>query len=252
MNTGGRGRGRGDRGGRGARGDFTGGTRTARDDRHSRTGIGEHDKQAAHGWGEQGGQGEWNDERAGEAIAQAEAKNESGFTPDAVGGDPAFSNGPDGAVGDEAAEPEEKTKSYEEYLAELAEKRLALGSGSQQIRKPNEGSKQEQKGTAFQRDEEDFFVGGGGKAKKQKENKEKDHLVLEGQYYAPVEQPSGRGRGGRGGGFRGDRGGRGGDRGGRGGRGRGDAARGGFRGERGGPRGGLNTKSEEAFPSLGK
>ena len=266
MMGGGRGRGRGDRGGRGRGGNYTGGTRTARDDRHSRSGVGEHEKQAAHGWGEETGAGEWADERAGEAIAQAEATNEPGFTPDTGAGDPAFSNGPDAATteADVPAEPEDKTKSYDQYLAEQAEKRLALGGGNLEARKANEGSKQKfPEGTAFQRNPEDenFMKGGGGKARKQKEAREKDMVVLEGQYYAPVEQDrGGRGRG-RGGGFRGDRGdrgSRGGDRG-RGRRGRGDRGdfRGGFRGdrgdrsERGGQRGGFNLADQSAFPGLG-
>ncbi|KAI7225844.1 hypothetical protein KC330_g9019 [Hortaea werneckii] len=256
SNAGPRGRGRGDRGGRGARGDFTGGTRTARDDRHSRSGIGEHAKQAAHGWGEQTGQGELNDETAGAAMAKAEARNESGLTADTAGGDPAFGDGPNDATGaDEVAEPEEKTKSYDEYLAEQAEKRLAIGAGSHQLRKANEGSKTQPEGKAFQRnpEEEEFMSGAGGKAKKQKENNQKDLLVLEGQYYAPVEQDRAGGRGGRGrgGGFRGDRGGRGGSgRGGpRGGARGGDNARGGPRGG-GAPRGGLKV-DDSSFPALG-
>lgn len=260
------GRGRHDRGGRGSRGGRGRGdyatTRTARDDRHSHTGVGEHDKQAAHGWGSTTGEGEWGNERAGEAIARAEAANEAGFTPDTDGHDPAFSSGPDAPTTAEdvaAAEPEEKTKSYDEYLAEQAEKRLALSGGnSQEIRKANEGSKQKfPEGTAFSRnpEEENFIAGSGGKNRKQKEIKQKDMLNLEGNYYAPPEQErSGRGgRGGRGG-FRGERGGRGGER---GGRGRG-GPRGEHRGARGGdrgaaPRGGSNVNAldESAFPTLG-
>lgn len=157
------------------------------------------------------------------------------------------------------AEAEDNTKSYDQYLAEQAEKRLALSNNSVEVRKANEGSKQKfPEGTAFQRnpEEENFFTGAGGKARKQKETKEKERVELEGQYYAPVEQEGGRGgRGGRGrgGGFRGDRG----DR--RGGRGRGESRGGGFRGDRGDrsdrgpPRGGsrFNTQDESAFPSLG-
>jgi plasminogen activator inhibitor 1 RNA-binding protein len=224
-------------------------------------------------------QGELEDEKAGETIAEAESKDEPGFTPDTGAGDPAFTNGPDAPTGEDevAPEPEDKTKSYDQWLAEQAEKRLALGGGSLEIRKPNEGSKQRfPEGTAVQREEENFFIGGGGKQRKQKEAKEKDLLVLEGQYYANPDQERG-GRGGRGG----PRGGRGDGRGrGRGeGRGRGGprggdrgAFRGGDRGDRSGechsftdeyqnvsadlhrlaaPRGGLNPNDESAFPSLG-
>lgn len=220
----------------------------------------EHDKQAAHGWGAETGEGELADENAGDAIAKAEAKNESGFTQDTSGADPAFGNGPDGQVGeDDVAEPEEKTKSYDEYLAEQAEKRLALGGGDLSLRKANEGSKQKfPEGQAFAREEENYFSGAGGKQTRQKENKSKNLLAMDGQYYAPVD--SGERRGGRGG----ARGGRGEGRG-RGDRGRGEGrGRGGDRGARaprgdfrGGPRGGaprggaINTNDQSAFPSLG-
>ncbi|EMD01138.1 hypothetical protein BAUCODRAFT_29538 [Baudoinia panamericana UAMH 10762] len=246
------GRGRSSRGnyrGRG-RGDY-GGTRTARDDRHSRSGVGEHEKQAAHGWGAETGEGELNDEIAGEAIAQAESKDDPGFTPDTAAADPAFSNGPDNAAAPEVAEeaggdaaitapaePEDKTMSYDQYLAEQAKKRLALSGNTLEMRKANEGSKQKfPEGTALQRnkDDENFMSGAAAKARKQKEAKERDTLVLEGQYYAPVEQERGRGGRGRGGGSRGDRGGRGdrGDRAERGDRGERFDRGGGDRGDRG-------------------
>jgi len=258
----GRGRGSGGRGSRGrGRADYRG-TRTARDDRHNHSGIGEHEKQAAHGWGENTGAGELADEQAGEQIAKAEGDNTGDVR------DPAISNGPDGVTGEDDAAPaqeEDKTKSYEQYLAELAEKRLALNAGPQEIRKPNEGSKAKfPEGTAFSRnpEEENFFAGAGGKAKKTRERTEKERLELDGQYYAPVEQPDrGGARGGRGGrgGSRGEGGrGRGEGRGGRGG-GRGRGLDGGFRGApsarggsaAGGRGGNLNPTDESAFPALG-
>ncbi|KAF2765826.1 hypothetical protein EJ03DRAFT_330662 [Teratosphaeria nubilosa] len=266
RDIGGRGRGGRGRGGRGFEGR---GTRTARDDRHSHTGRTEHEKQAAAGWGDvKDANGELSDERAGEDIAKAEAGE--GFTPDTGAADPAFANGLEGPVAaDEAvpAEPEDNTKSYDQYLAEQAEKRLALNAGAHEIRKPNEGSKQKfPEGSAFSRnaEEENFFIGGGGKKQKQKEIKEKDVLVLDGQYYAAPDQD----RGGRGRGRGGSRGGRGdgerrGNRDGGDRRPRGDGDRrprgdrGGFGGPRGGapprggPRGGINTNDESAFPSLG-
>lgn len=219
--------------------------------------LSEHEKQAAHGWGANDGNAEWADENAGEAIAQAEAKNESGFTPDTSAADPAFSNGADAVAEEAAAEPEEKTKSYDEYLAELAEKKLALGENLS-VRKPNEGSKQKfPEGKAFSRETEDFFVGGGGKAKKVKEaGDKKERVALDGQYYQAPDAGGDRGGSGRGRG-RGGRGGRGefrgGDRG-RGGRGRGGDSRGGARGDRaprGGGGGGFNANDESAFPALG-
>ncbi|KAK4507572.1 hypothetical protein PRZ48_001307 [Zasmidium cellare] len=251
---GGEGRGRGGRG----RGRGRGGA--PRDDRHSHTGIGEHEKQAAHGWGAEDGNAEWADEKAGEAIAQAEAKDDSGFTPDTAGQDPAFSNGPDGATAAaDVAEPEEKTKSYDEYLAEQAEKRAALG-GEVSVRKANEGSSTKfPEGKAFSRDPEaeNFMVGSGGKAKKAKDTQDKkERVALDGQYYAAADSGDRGGRGGRGGRgrgrgeFRGERGGRGRGRGDRGDRG-GDF-RGAPRGDRGAPRGAsFNPTDESAFPALG-
>lgn len=223
-----------------------------------------HEKQAAHGWGdEKSGTAEWNDEVAGEAIARAESKDEPGFTPDTGAGDPAFTNGPgaDGEVVDEnalPAEPEEKTKSYDEYLAEQAEKRLALGGESLKVRKANEGSKQKfPEGTVASREEENFFIGGGGKKQRERIQAAKQTVQLDGQYYAAADSGD---RGGRGRGRGGPRGGRGefrGDRGsGRGGRGRGEF-RGGSRGDRGdrsdrgSARGGFNANDQSAFPALG-
>ena len=228
----------------------------------------DNEKQAAHGWGGTDGNAEWADEKAGEDMARAESNDDPGFTPDTSGNDPAFDKGP-GAPGEElgedaAAEPEEKTKSYDEYLAEQAQKRMALGDNSLQTRKANEGSKQKiPEGSAFTRnpEEENFMIGGNLKAKREKHQTAKNTLNLDGQYYAPPDAGDRGGRGGRGrgegrgrgdrGGFRGDRG----DRGGRGGRGRGEfrGSRGdrGDRGDRGGSRGGFNASDSNAFPALG-
>jgi len=159
--TGARGGQRGGRG-RGGRGGGRGGRHEG--DRHSRTGIAEHDKQAAHGWGGNDGDAELADEQAGEAIAQAEEK-------DAVKED---------AEAEAEAEPEDKSKSYTAYLAELAEKKLSLGP--QNVRKPNEGSsKKFPEGTALTREEqEDFMAGSQGKAKRERARKEKVHVELDG------------------------------------------------------------------------
>lgn len=145
------------------------------------------------------------DEKAGDAIAEAETKEEPGFTPDTTGADPAFTNGPAAEaepVSDAAAAPpeeEDKTMSYDQYLAQQAEKRLALSGNTLEMRKANEGSKQKfPEGTAIAREEQNYFAGAGGKARREKENKQKDMVVLEGQYYAPAEsgdRGGGRGRG---------------------------------------------------------
>ncbi|KAH6633655.1 hypothetical protein C7974DRAFT_176418 [Boeremia exigua] len=247
------GRGRGSRGGaRGGRGG------AGRDDRHSKTGLGEHEKQAAHGWGAETGEAELADEQAGEAIAKKEEKEAVKEDAEAEAAE---------------AEPEDNSKSYVAYLAELAEKKLKLGE--QNLRKANEGSsKNFPEGTQVKREEEDFFAGSGGKAKRERQRKEKVHVELDSErMLAPPPREGGASRGGRGdrggrgrgegrgegrGSFRGGEGrGRGGDRGargeGRGGRGRGEgrgaAAAPGPRGGRGGNA--PNVGDSSAFPSLG-
>jgi len=291
----GRGRGRGF-GGRG-------GGRGARDDRHSKTGVGEHVKQAGHGWGYETGTAELNDEKAGEVIAKEEEKE--GFdssVPPPVNAEgetwaPEPTAGGDGAWAPEAtagepepeAEPEIKTKSYDEYLAEVAQKKLDIAE-SLKVRKPNEGaSKKFPEGKAFSRDEEENFIAGtGGKAKRDREKKQKEVMDMSDidprSYLAQEPGQAGGGRGGRGrgrgdrGGDRGDRADRG-DRGdrpdrgdrsdrgdfrgrgrGRGGdRGRGDRDRGDFRGSprnagggrTGGPGQPIKVDDTNAFPSLG-
>jgi plasminogen activator inhibitor 1 RNA-binding protein len=157
-----------------------------------------------------------------------------------------------------APEPEEdNTKSYEQYLADLAEKRQALAGDSLAIRKPNEGSNQKfPEGKPVERAHEEYFAGAGAKQHRAKENKTKNSLALDGQYYAAPDTGD-RGRGGARGGRGEGRGGRGrGEGRGRGGRGRGEGRGGAPSGarteQRSGPRGGaINTKDESAFPSLG-
>jgi len=221
-------------------------------DRHSRGVGGESEKQAAHGWGATEGNAELADETAGEALAQADQK-------EALTGDAPADDAPAAEP-----EPEDNSKSYEEYLAELAEKKLALGAGVPEARKPNEGKQDKKWANAkpiSKEDEEDFVAGSGGKTKRVRERAKKEVVEIDQRF---VEAPDRGGRGGggfRGGRGRGDgpsRGGRGdgnfrgrGDRGGRGGRGDGN-----FRGSRGGPRGGsgsasINTDDQSAFPALG-
>ncbi|KAK5004416.1 hypothetical protein LTR28_008944 [Elasticomyces elasticus] len=169
-------RGRGSRGGRG----FSGrGTRTARDDRHDHSGIGEHAKQAAHGWGAETGPSEWEDEKAGEAMAKEEEKDRTDIIPDAPVDAEGHHPGDEAAAA--AAEPEDNTKSYEQYLAELMEKKAALGGGTLEARKANEGStKKFPEGKAVTRvEEENFIAGSGGKAKRERERKQKNTLDID-------------------------------------------------------------------------
>ncbi|EOD49177.1 Hyaluronan/mRNA-binding protein [Neofusicoccum parvum] len=221
----------GERGGRGGRG----GPR--RDDRHGRTGVSDTPKQVQQGWGGEDGNKELADEIAGDAIAKQEE--------DAAADEAAQAEA-------EAAAEEEKVKSYDDYLAEILEKKAALG-GNVEIRKPNEGaSKKFPEGKAIERAEEEaYFAGDGGKKARDRGKKEKAQLDL-GDIYGRGDERGGF-RGGRGG----PRGGRGGPReGGFRGEGRGRGGRGGRGGERGGaPRGGAGTRvninDSSAFPSLG-
>lgn len=213
----------------------------------------EHEKQAAHGWGAETGEAELADEQAGEAIAKKEEKEAVKEDAEAEAAE---------------AEPEDNSKSYVAYLAELAEKKLNLGE--QNLRKPNEGSsKNFPEGTQVTRQEEDFFAASGGKAKRERQRKEKVHVELDSERMLAPPPREGGSRGGRGdrggrgrgegrGSFRGGEGrGRGGDRArgeGRGGRGRGEgrgapAATSAPRGGRGGNAPNLSDSS--AFPSLG-
>jgi plasminogen activator inhibitor 1 RNA-binding protein len=204
----------------------------------------EHEKQAGHGWGKVEGQAEWSDEKAGADIAATEVKDAAGNTEPEVAAAP-------------EPEEEDNTKSYEQYLADLAEKRQALAGDSLAIRKANEGSSQKfPEGKPVERAHEEYFAGAGAKQHRAKENKTKNSLALDGQYYAAPDTGD-RGRGGARGGRGEGRGGRGrGEGRGRGGRGRGEGRGGAPSGarteQRSGPRGGaINTKDESAFPSLG-
>ena len=171
-------------------------------------------------------------------------------------------------------EPEDNSRSYADYLAEQAEKKLKLGEGLKEARKPNEGSKQDKKwaeAKAFSKDDEDdeYIAGKGGKEKRERQRKEKNRLDVDLRYVEPSGGRGGGDRGGRGGRGRGEY--RGGDRGRGGGRGRGDGYRGrgdgefrgggGYRGSGGDYRGGrgggggrdggsVNVADENAFPSL--
>lgn len=234
----------------------------------------EHVKQADQSWGAPTGDSEFADETAGEAIAKAEEKDEgaaggwdsgtadiAGTTPaDADGAAPAEGSAPTDATPApiEEPEPEDNSRSYADYLAEQAEKKLKLGGGVPEARKANEGSKQKKEwenAKPMTKDEEaEYFAGKGGKERREKQRKEKNILDVDFRFAEPST-------GGRGGGERGGRGGRGrGERGdfrGRG-RGRGDfrgRGEGGFRGGRGGRGDGgsapLGITDNKAFPTLG-
>ncbi|KAM0263054.1 hypothetical protein ACHAQJ_001433 [Trichoderma viride] len=223
------------RGGQGARvrGGRGGRYPRDRDDRHTHksgatTGS---DKQAAQSWGATEGNAELKDEQAGEAIAETEKKEDQA----------------ENAAAEEPAEPEDKSISYTDYLAQQAEKKAALESEIQ-IRAPNEGSKLDKKwadAKPLEKEENVYFAGSGGKKQRERERKVKQTVDFDPRFVEP-ERTRG---GGRGGGRGGPRGGRGGEHAGRGGEQRGRG--GNFRGGRGGQGASINTKDESAFPSLG-
>ncbi|KAL2123417.1 hypothetical protein VTJ04DRAFT_3872 [Mycothermus thermophilus] len=184
------------------------------------------EKQASQAWGAVEGEAELKDEQAAAEIAQSEkAEGEASPVPET-----------------KEEEPEEKHMTYDQYLAQLAEKKLAL-EGELKVRKPNEGVKDEKWKDLkpLTKEEDELFPATHTKHKRERERKTKQFIEIDARYVEP-ERTRG-GRGGRGGG-RGD-----GPR----GRGRG-GARGDFRGGRGGARqdaAPLNPNDESAFPSLG-
>lgn len=183
------------------------------------------EKQAALSWGATEGNAELKDEQAGEAIAESEKKEDQ---PE------------DAAAAAEEAEPEDKSISYTDYLAQQAEKKAAL-EADLRIRAPNEGSKLDKKwanAKPLEKEEDVYFAGSGGKKQRERERKVKQTVDFDPRFVEP-ERTRGGARGGRGG----PRGGRGGERG-RGGN---------FRGGRGGQQASasINTNDQSAFPSLG-
>lgn len=176
-------------------------------------------KQVNQGWGGQSGEKEFDDEKAGQKLAQTEE------------------NEPKTPAEEEAQEPADKSKSFSDYLAEKA----AQGDFSAKpVRAANEGSKGDDKwsgGKELKRDEEDdaYIKGKEDKSTKApKQRKEKAFLDVDTRF---VEAPRSNGP-------------RGGGRGGRGGRGSGRGGRG--NGPRGGDRGAAPiTVDEKNFPSLG-
>lgn len=221
-----------------------GGARRGREfDRHSGTGRDEHEKQAEHGWGANKGESEWNDEIAGQELANKDAAGVDTADPNAVTTDAAE------AEAAAAAAEEEKTKTYDEYLAELAARQANLGPPVA-VRRPNEGTREDKKWANAKPLEkeggEDYFAGDAKDKTRTRERKTKNLLDIEPQFVEPRDQRRGGGRGGRG----------------RGDRGRGDGAPRG-RGDRGAPRGSAYhggrqqapsrayIKDDSAFPALG-
>ncbi|KAK6331098.1 hypothetical protein TWF696_003171 [Orbilia brochopaga] len=228
-----------ERGDRGNRGRGPRGGRGRQFDRHSATDRVDTDKQVSQGWGSNKGNSEWNDEQAGETIAQAEATED----PTAL----AATEGEGQTEAVDATEPvpepeEDKTKSFAQYKAELESR--APVEELPEARRANEGARDNKKwATAkelVKEEDEEYFSGGRNKQKNQKQRKEKNVVEIDHGFVDPrsVRRSSGD-RGGRGG-----RGGARGDRPPRGGRGE-------YRGGRGGSRGGFNVSDESAFPTLG-
>lgn len=203
---------RGDRGGR------------SRNDRQNRSGVTDSRKQINQGWGGQTGDKEFDDEKAGQKIAQTDE------------------NEPQTPAGEEPEEPADKAKSFADYLAEKA---AAGDLSAKPVRAANEGTKPDGKWAQAKEikrgEEEEEYIKGkdDNRNKGPKQRKEKNYLDVDLRF---VEAPRSSGERG------GPRG-----RGGRGGRGAGRGGRG------NGPRGGGErttgptpvTVDEKNFPSLG-
>lgn len=237
-------------------------------------------KQADQSWGAPTGDAEWNDEKAGEAIAATEvqegewdataaagapgwdegaAQGAPGFTDSGAAppADDGFGSGAAGAEAAEPAEPEDTSISYADYLAKQAEKKMQ-GLGVKEARKPNAGAEDEkwQKAKPISRDDdEEYIQGSTTKAKRERDRGRNapQQVAVDLSWKPSAPETRGGGRGGRG-----ER--RGGDRGGRGeyrGRGRGDGefrgrgGRGGGRGRGGNDSQPVAVNDESAFPSLG-
>ncbi|KAL0632971.1 hypothetical protein Q9L58_008129 [Maublancomyces gigas] len=247
---------RGGRGGRGGGGGGGGGG-GRQYDRHSQTGRVDTDKQVGQGWGANKGTNEWDDERAGEELAQKDAAGIENQDPSTA---PAETPAAEVETIEEVPEPEpeEIVKTYDEYLAELAQRQADLGPPVE-VRRPNEGSSNKKWATAKElsrkeEEEGDYFIGESKDKARNRERKTKQVLDIEPRFVEPREGSrggsaprGGRGRGGdRGGRGRGDR-----DRGDRGGD-RGGDRRGGYNGPTRGSGGAVNIADPSAFPSLGK
>ncbi|OAV90204.1 hypothetical protein PTTG_00696 [Puccinia triticina 1-1 BBBD Race 1] len=246
----------GARGGRGTRGRGAargrGNGREERPDRHSATGTHDTDRKVASGWGAEEGKQELQAETEGFGDAKAAltpGDADEGWGAAAADDAAPATNGHakngDGADFREEEE-EDKTKTFEEYLAEKASAANALPSLKKDVRKPNEGADDSQwkdavKFVKGEEEEEVFFQP---KEKKTtqttKKVKEKTFIEVEPLGYRPSRAGGERGGRGRGRG-RGDR----------------DGERREFNGDRGAPRGRggrgakeLNTEDANAFPSL--
>lgn len=269
---GGGGRGRGGRGGRGGAGRGRGGGRFEdRPDRRSTTGVHDTDRKIAAGWGADEGKQElqaetegWGDAKAAISPNVGDGENQAwgpgaSATEDAAAGP--NGHGPPGAGEAKPEEEEDRTKTFEEYLAEKANSTSPIIGFKKEARKPNEGVDDSQWKGAVQlirgpEQEEVFFQVSKEKkaanAVSSKKTKEKTYIEVEPLGYRPPRAGGERGgRGGRGGGRDfGDRESReprefGSERRGRGGRGGGRGGRGGNSGARE-----FNAEDSNAFPSL--
>ncbi|KAL3470823.1 Stm1-domain-containing protein [Aspergillus californicus] len=212
---------RSERAGRGGRG-------SRRGDRQSRTDKNDTPKQVNQGWGNQDGEKTWDDEKAGENIAQTDE------------------NQPQTPGEEKIEEPEDKSMSYTDYLAEKAARE---DLSAKPVRSANEGTKSDKKWAGakeYKRAEEgdEYIKAREEKSKREKSRKEKNFLDVDLRYVEAPRTGGGAPRGGRGG------------RGGRGaGRGAPNAGRGAPRGGRAsGPRSERPAPvavDETNFPSLG-
>ncbi|WVW82535.1 hypothetical protein I302_104546 [Kwoniella bestiolae CBS 10118] len=208
-------------------------------ERRNQNGGTDSQKKVDHGWGANTGEAELKDEVEGEKDAQVEENQPQTPAPEAS---------EEVAAPVEAAEPEEPeevTKSYDDFLAERAQQALSIpGLEKKEARTVSS----ELEGTAFVREGVEEFFSGKSKsaeAKSKAPKKEKVYIEVDGQFAQPNRPPrrdndNAPRRGGNRGGPRGGAGQRG---------GRGQGPRGGARGGR--APAGINANDTNAFPALG-
>ncbi|KKK16663.1 hypothetical protein P175DRAFT_0500612 [Aspergillus ochraceoroseus IBT 24754] len=166
---------------------FDRGGRPPRHDRQSRTGQTDTRKQVNQGWGNQSGDKTWDDEKAGDKIAQTDE------------------NEPQTPAEEEPKEPADKSKSFADYMAEKAAQE---DLSAKPVRSANEGAKVDKKWAAAKElkrgEEQDAYIKGkDDKSKRERQRKEKNFVDVDMRF---VEAPrtggnaprGGRGRGGRG------------------------------------------------------
>ncbi|KAK6905922.1 hypothetical protein L486_08203 [Kwoniella mangroviensis CBS 10435] len=208
-------------------------------ERRNQNGGTDSQKKVDHGWGANTGEAELKDEVEGEKDAQVEENQPQTPAPEATEEVAAPAEA-------EPEEPEEVTKSYDDFLAERAQQALSIPGLEKKEARTVTGDLE---GTAFVRSGVEEFFSGKAKnteSKAKAPKKEKVYIEVDGTFAQPNRPPrrdndnNQRRGGGRGGASRGGQ---------RGGASRGQGPRGGARGGR--APAGINANDTNAFPALG-